>query len=78
MPTVLIIGPYLFRFYSSDRPEPPHIHVVSGRRSAKVWLDPIRLQSSVGYSAREQREVLNHVRANRDLFLTAWHDYFDE
>jgi hypothetical protein len=27
MPTVLIDGPYSFVFFSSDRGEPPHIHV---------------------------------------------------
>ena len=29
MPTVMRVGPYSFVFFSSDRGEPPHIHVKS-------------------------------------------------
>ena len=40
MPTVLRRGPYRFFFYSSDRAEPPHVHVERDENLAKFWLDP--------------------------------------
>jgi len=41
MPTVLRSGPY--RFYAGDRDEPKHVHVERDEKTAKFWLDPIRL-----------------------------------
>lgn len=40
MPTVLIEG-FIFRFYSSDRDEPLHVHVIQGERVAKIWLSEV-------------------------------------
>jgi hypothetical protein len=40
MPTVLQDGPYSLVFFSSDKGEPPHIHVKRDRRIAKFWLGP--------------------------------------
>jgi hypothetical protein len=39
MPTVLRRGPYRSFFYSSDRAEPPHVHVERDANLAKFWLD---------------------------------------
>ena len=50
MPTVLRIGPYRLFFYSSDGDEPLHIHVERDNYIAKIWLDPIRLQKSGGFT----------------------------
>jgi len=35
MPTVLLLGPYRFFFFSGDRDEPLHIHVERERMLAK-------------------------------------------
>lgn len=53
MPTVLRVGPYRLFFYTGDREEPPHMHVEREDKIAKFWLDPIRLQSSGGFSRSE-------------------------
>ena len=53
MPTVLRRGPYRFFFYSSDRAEPPHVHVERDENPAKFWLDPVRLQESGGFRGAE-------------------------
>jgi hypothetical protein len=53
MPTVLRTGPYRLFFYSSDRDEPPHVHVEREDNVAKFWLDPVTLQSSGGFSRDE-------------------------
>src|SRR5262249_10497064 len=44
MPTVLRDGPYRMFFYSADRGEPPHVHVVREAKEAKFWLNPVRLE----------------------------------
>ena len=44
MPT-LVIGGYKFRFYSSDRGEPPHMQVLHGEKVAKIWLMPIAVEN---------------------------------
>ncbi|MGN6464063.1 MAG: DUF4160 domain-containing protein [Rhizobiaceae bacterium] len=36
MPTLLVWHGYRFRFYSLDRPEPPHIHIAKEGHDAKV------------------------------------------
>ncbi|MCB0425687.1 MAG: DUF4160 domain-containing protein, partial [Mangrovimonas sp.] len=53
MPTVLRVGPYRFFFFAGDRLEPPHVHVSRDDSEAKYWLDPIRFQSSSGFSRKE-------------------------
>jgi hypothetical protein len=50
MPTILRVGRYRFFFHSSDRNEPLHIHIEADDNIAKVWLDPIRLENSGGFS----------------------------
>ena len=56
-PTVMRSGPYRLFFYASDRGEPHHIHVERNEKLAKFWLDPIRLQSSGGFSRLELRRI---------------------
>ena len=53
MPTVLRDGPYRFFFYVGDGSEPPHIHVERDRCEAKLWLAPVRLKRSRGFSRQE-------------------------
>lgn len=76
MPTVLRVGPYRFFFYAGDREEPPHVHVERDDRIAKFWLDPIRLQSSGGFSRQDIGRIQKLLAANRTRLLEAWNDYF--
>ena len=77
MPTVLRDGAYRFYFVSSDRNEPPHIHVWTDRGFAKFWLDPVVLQKSGRIGRTELRRVQRIVEQNHKTFMEAWHDYFD-
>ena len=77
MPTVLRSGPYRFFFYAGDRDEPPHIHVERDDDEAKFWLDPVRIQWSVGFSAREIRTMEKLVKENQQLLLERWHEFFN-
>lgn len=76
MPTVLRSGPYRFFFYSADREEPPHVHVQREGDSAKFWLQPIRLQTSSGFSSVELGRIGALVVDHQATFLRAWHDFF--
>ena len=76
MPTVMIIGPYRFFFYSGDGNEPPHINVERDDCVAKFWLDPVVLQSSGGFTRREINRIHSHVVAHREELIDAWNEYF--
>lgn len=76
MPPVLRVGPYRFFFYSSDRNEPEHVHIEREDNIAKIWLDPIRLQNSGGFSRSEIRRILSVIGEHQIELLEACNDYF--
>jgi hypothetical protein len=76
-PTVLRSGPYRFFFFSSDRPEPAHVHVARERKVAKFWLDPVAVASDGGFPQNELNKIAALVREHRAALLQAWHDFFD-
>ena len=78
MPTVLRSGPYRFFFYSGDRTEPPHIHVERDTNKAKIWIDPLRLQSSFGFGRTEINRIMSIVEDNRDRLAASWEEFFNE
>jgi hypothetical protein len=67
MPTILRSGPYRVYFYSHEPNEPPHVHVDRDKASCKVWLAPVALASSLGFSARELREIVRLVSLNKAI-----------
>ena len=77
MPTVLRIGRFRFFFYSSDRAEPPHVHVEAGGGSAKFWLTPVRLAGSRGMARHEISRLHQFVVDHRDILVRVWHAYFN-
>jgi len=76
MPTVPIRGLYRFFFFSGDSDEPPHIHVERERMKAKFWLNPVRLQSSGGFSRSEINRIHRLVDENREFLLRSWNEFF--
>ena len=76
MPTVLIDGPYSFVFFSSDRGEPPHIHVKQDRRIAKFWLEPVALTKNRGFVGHELNRIARIVATHQQALSEAWHEYF--
>jgi hypothetical protein len=76
VPTVLRSGPYRFFFYASDRDEKQHVHVERDDSIAKFWLDPIRLQSSGGFSRVEIVRIERLVNDHRLELVEAWNEYF--
>ncbi len=76
MPTLLNWKGYRFFFYSADRWEPPHVHIVKQGNEAKIWLRDITVAINLGYSAKELNEIVTTTRDHRDAFLEAWNDHF--
>jgi hypothetical protein len=56
--------------------EPPHIHVEPDGALAKFWLNPVRLQHSIGLGRPELVKLETLVAENRETLLEAWNDYF--
>lgn len=76
MPTVLILGPYRFFFYSNEYGEPPHIHVERDSALAKFWLSPVSLAKSRGFTAQELTKVSRLVVEHRKNFEERWNEHF--
>ena len=76
MPTVLRIGGSRFFFFSNESHEPPHIHVESGDKYAKFWLDPVALAQSVGYHAAELTRLRRLILEHKERFEERWHEHF--
>jgi hypothetical protein len=77
MPTVLRVGPYRFAFFSSDRMEPVHVHVLRDRQVAKFWLNPVAFGYSSGFKKHELHRIARLVGHYEKILIEAWHDYFD-
>jgi hypothetical protein len=43
---------------------------------AKFWLDPVRLQSSGGFSRVEISKIHKIIIENHSKLLEAWNEYF--
>ncbi len=76
MPTILTVGPYQFRFYSSDYSEPPHIHAVRNRQRAKYWLSPVTLADGGRFKPHELSDIEKIVQEYESFFVEKWHEFF--
>jgi hypothetical protein len=76
MPKVKQVGPYRLHFWSADRREPPHLHVERDKKTAKFWLQPVRLASQRNFSQQELRQVKKIVEEHEDLALRIWNERF--
>ena len=75
MPTILRSGPYRVYFYNHEPNESSHVHVDRDKASCKVWLSPVALSSSLGFGARELRDIERLVSVNRAILLKAWEEF---
>jgi hypothetical protein len=72
VPTLLVLGPYTFRFRSVDCLEREHVHVTGARGSAKVWLGRVQLARSRGYDPHQLSRIAEIVVAHEAEWLEAW------
>jgi hypothetical protein len=75
-PTVLRRGAYRFFFFSSDRGEPTHVHVGRDRKTAKFWLEPVRVEYNMGFAPTELNKLAALVQEHQAKLVRAWHEYF--
>ena len=77
MPTLLLILGYSFFFYSNEGNEPAHVHVTKAEKFGKIWLEP-DLQTAYlnGFSSSEQKQILEIITENAEMFKTKWYEYF--
>jgi hypothetical protein len=76
MPTVLRIRNYRFFFFSNEGNEPSHIHVESGNKYAKFWLEPVQIVRSADFNATELNEIRKLILENLNFVKEKWHEYF--
>jgi hypothetical protein len=76
MPTILRVDGYRFFFFSNERNEPPHVHVESGDRLAKLWLETAEVVFAVGFRPSELATLRRLVILNRTTFEERWYEYF--
>jgi hypothetical protein len=74
MPTLLRVGPYRFFIYSIDCEEPSHVHVERDDNLAKFWLEPVRMQSSGGFSRSEIRRIHRVIEENLEELMRGWYE----
>jgi hypothetical protein len=78
MPNVLKIGPFRFFFFASDRGEPRHVHVERDGRTAKFWLDLVRLAWNKGHNSADLKWIERLVNDNQADLRRSWDDYFPQ
>jgi hypothetical protein len=76
MPTVLRIEGFRFHFYSNEGQEPPHVHVEKGSAAAKVWLQPVSIVYSYGFSPAELRRIREIAFEHQAAFVERWNEHF--
>lgn len=55
-----------------DLSEPLHVHVRSGGKQAKFWVDALAVAWARGYRAHELNEIERIIRNNEDLIRAVW------
>jgi hypothetical protein len=72
MPVILREKGYEFSFVMFDLNEPMHVHVRSGRKQAKFWIEPLSLAWMRGYRLPELNEIERLIRENEDFIRQVW------
>jgi len=72
MPTLLRAGRYRFAIVMADCDEPPHAHVSGGGGACKLWLGPVSMARTAGYSRREERTIVDLARDHEATLLQRW------
>jgi hypothetical protein len=79
MPTLLLINGLRFFFYSNENNEPIHVHITKGDANGKVWLEPtISVEYLFGFSNSEEKDILDIVEKNSEIFKKKWNEYFSK
>lgn len=77
-PVILRIDGFRIGWWSNERREPPHIHVVKGGAHAKWWIISIDEDYSEGFSPAERRRIRVILTEHRLFLLQEWYARFPE
>ena len=72
MPVIFREKGYEFSFVMFDLSEPMHVHVRSGHKQAKFWVDPLFIAWKRGYRPQEINEIERLILDNEDLIREVW------
>jgi hypothetical protein len=75
VPTILRSGPYRLYFHSHEAKEPRHVHVDRDDATAKFWLEPLSLASSLGYKPHELTRLRRLVVQYQKELADAWNAF---
>jgi hypothetical protein len=53
------------------------VHVSRERKTAKIWLEPVRLESNRGFAQNELNRITALAVEHQVALVRAWHDFFD-
>lgn len=53
------------------------MHVSRDRKTAKIWLEPVRLEYNRGFTENELKRIMALALVHRATLVKAWHDFFD-
>lgn len=66
---------YTFKIYSNEE-ERMHIHVLSGNREAKFWLEPqVELAKNSGFAEHELHKLQKIVERNANKFKQQFREH---
>ena len=77
MPKVYEEAGLVFRFYSSDMDEPPHIHAeYKEGGTMKIWLNELETAwIKAGMPLHKQTETYRIIENKRKTFLNNWYEF---
>lgn len=67
----------MFYFYAADGTEPAHVHVRRDRATAKIWLNPVTVARSRGFTSRELERILRITVRERHMMRERWDEFFE-
>ena len=76
MPVIHREAGLVFRFFSNENNEPPHIHIYGQKGSMKVWLDAdLEIAKIRKLPINDQRRGMEIVKSKRVKFLYEWNQF---
>lgn len=78
MPTVFRERGFRFLFYSNERFEPCHTHVIGQGGEAKFWIPSCQLVWSYNLNPAQLRQILEILRKRALEIEVKWNEHFSQ
>jgi hypothetical protein len=75
MPVIHREAGLVFRFFSNENKEEPHIHAYGQKGSMKVWLSSLEIAKIRKLPANDQKRALEIIERNQEKFLYEWFEF---